>query len=347
MATADYWSSADLKGVAYNGYVNEDVMQQIIDILDVDLPFTQRISSDSVSNSYTEWPQYTYDAPNLSNAAVDGEDASQNDAKGGARVGNHCQISKKVVAVTTRARNSDVIGTSDEFSEQLMRQTEQCRRDVEAISLTNQASQSDNGDDTPGLIGGLNAWLTTNTFRGATGADGGFANGAVTAATLGTEEALSEKNIRDVCQSIYEQGFDPSILMARPQVIRLISEYMFTDAARIGIQQTETGKNGASTAVGSVKIFITDFDVELMFTPNRLMPQMDAGTTDANDSLFILTPSLLRHGHLHNYRTEPLAKLGLADRSQVAVDWTLKVLAEQAQGVVADIDATTPMVAGA
>lgn len=345
MATSDYWSSADLKGVAYNGFVNEDVMQQIIEILDIDLPLTQRISSDSVKNSYTEWPQYTYETPNLGNAAVDGEDAAQNDAKGGARVGNHCQISKKVVAVTTRARHSDVVGTTDEFSEQLMRQTEQLRRDVEAISLTNQTSVADDGNTTPGKIGGLNAWLVTNTDRGALGADGGFANGVVTGATLGTVRALSETSIRNVCQSIYEQGFDPTVMMARPSVIRLVSEYMFTDAARIGIQQTETGKGGASTAVGSVKVFITDFDVELMFTPNRLQPYMDAGVGDSNDSLFILTPSMLRHGYLHNYRTEPLAKLGLADRSQVAVDWTLKVLAEQAQGVVADIDAGTPMVA--
>ena len=345
MATSDYWSSADLKGVAHNGFVNEDVMQQIIDILDIDLPLTQRISSDGVSNSYTEWPQYTYDQPALDNRAVDGEDAAQNDAKGGARVGNHCQISKKVVAVTTRARNSDVIGTTDEFSEQLMRQTEQLRRDVEAASLHNQASIADDGDAQPGVAGGLNSWLVTNTDRGAGGADGGFASGVVSAATLGTVRALTEKSIRDVCQSIYEQGFDPTIMMARPQVIRLVSEYMFTDAARIGIQQTETGKGGASTAVGSVKVFITDFDVELMFTPNRLQQTMDAPSTALNDSLFILTPNMIRHGYLHNYRTEPLAKLGLADRSQVAVDWTLKVLAEQANGVVADIDASTPMIA--
>lgn len=344
MATSDYWSSADLKGVEYGGFINEDVMQKIIDILDIDLPLTSRMSSDSVKNSYTEWTQYTYDQPNTDNASVDGEDATTYNQKAGARVGNHCQISKKVVAVTTRARHSDVIGTSDEFSEQLMRQTEQLRRDVEAITMTNQTSQADNGDDTPGLIGGLNAWLTTNTERGSLGVDGGFANGVVTGATLGTVRALSETSIRDVCQSIYEEGFDPTIMMARPSVIRLVSEYMFTDAARIGLQQTETGKGGASTAVGSVKVFITDFDVELMFTPNRLQPYMD-GVTATNDSLFILTPAMLRHGYLHNYRTESLAKLGLSDRSQVAVDWTLKVLAEQANGVVADIDATTAMVA--
>ena len=345
MATADYWSSADLKALPFGGYVNEDVMQQIIDISRIPLPFTDMISSDGVKNSYTEWPKDKLADPNLGNSAVDGEDAAQNDATGGTRVGNHCQISKKVVEVTSRARNSDVIGTSDEFSKQLMRSTQELRRDVEAISLTNQTSQADNGDDTPGLVGGFNAWLVTNTDRGTNGADGGFANGVVTGATLGTVRALSEAAIRDVCQSVYEQGGNHSVLMARPQVIRRISEYMFTDTARIGIQQTETGKAGASTAVGSVKIFITDFDVELTMKANRLMPAMDAPTTTLNDSVYIFDPAYWRHGYLYNYKTEPLAKAGLADRSQVSVDWTLKCLAEESAGVVADIDATAAMVA--
>ena len=165
MATADYWSSADLKALDFGGTINEDVMQQIIEILDITPKFTGMISSDSVDNSYTSWVKYTHEAPDLTNAAVDGEDAAQNDAKGGARVGNHCQISKKVVAVTTRARNSDVIGVGDEFSEQLMRQTAALRRDVEAISLGNQASIADDGDSVAGKSAGFNAWLTTNAFR--------------------------------------------------------------------------------------------------------------------------------------------------------------------------------------
>jgi hypothetical protein len=252
------------------------------------------------------------------------------------------------VEVTTRARNSDVIGTSDEYSEQIMRQTSALRRDVEAISLSNQASIADDGDAVPGKSAGFNAWLTTNTVRGVGGLDGGYGTTSPTivdAATLGTTVALSEEAIRDICQQIYEQGFDANILMARPTVIRRISEYMFTDAARIGIQQTETGKSGASTAIGSVKIFITDFDVELVMCPNRLMPAMDEPTTALNDSVFIFDPSMWRHGFLHNYRTESLAKLGLADRSQIAVDWTLKCLAEESAGVVADVDAALAMLA--
>lgn len=344
MATADYWSSADLKGVAFGGLIREDVMQQIIDVLDVDTPFTNAIASDSVDNSYFEWTQRIYTAPDIENKVVDGEDAVTYNSRTGARVGNQAQISRKIIAVTTRARASDTIGYSDEYAEQVMYQTEQLRRDVEAISLSNQASVADNGDATPGQTGAFNAWLTTNTERGVGGVDGGFSNGTVSAATLGTPEALSETKIRNVCESIYNNGFDASYLMARPRVIRLISEYMFTDTARIGIQQTETGKGGASTAVGSVKIFITDFDVELMLTPNRLMPAMDAPTTELNDSVYIFDPQYWRHAFMHNYRVEPLAKLGLSDRAQVAVDWGLKCLAEQASGVVADVNAAVPMI---
>ena len=344
MATADYWSSADLKGLPEGGYINEDVMQQIIDISDIPLPFTGSISSDSVSNSFTEWPKHKLSDPDLTNASVDGEDASTYDNAGGTRVGNHTQISKKVIAVTTRARQSGTIGYSDEYAQQVMWRTNELRRDVEAIALSNQGSQTDNGDAVPGLAGGFNAWLVTNTDRGATGADGGFGSGQVAAATLGTVRALSETSIRDVSQSIYEQGGDPSILMCRPTVKRLISEYMFTDAARIGLQQTETGKSGQSTAVGAVQIFISDFD-ELMLTPNRLMPAMDEPTTDLNDSVYIYDPQYWRLGYLANYRTEPLGKLGLSDRAQISVDWTLKCLAEESAGVVADVDDSTAMVA--
>lgn len=341
MATNN-WDSADLKGLAHNGFVREDVMQQIMAIQEYPNTVSTMISSDGVKSSYSEWTTHTYEKGNLDNAHIDGADAAQNDTKGGARVGNHCQISRKVVSVSTRARNSDVVGSSDEFTEQLMRRTYELRRDVEAITLANQGSVADNGSDTAGKIGGLPAWLTTNTDRGVGGADGGFANGAITAATVGTKRALSDSAIRGTVQSIYEQGFDASVLMTSPSVRTKISEYLMSDAARVGIQQTDTGKSGPSTAVGSIHVYITDFGT-LDIVANRDQPTANAATDDDSHNVFILTPSYLRHGFLHNYRTEALAKNGLADTSQVSVDWTLKPLAEQAQGIIADVDSTLAM----
>jgi hypothetical protein len=167
MATADYWSSADLKAIDFGGLINEDVMQQIMDISSISLPFTSSFGSGSVKNSYYEWTIDELADPDTTNAKVDGQDTeSLNDAKGGSRVGNHAQISTKNVIVTTRARQSDSIGTSDELAKQVMRRNEELRRDVEAIMLTEQGSQADDGDTTPGLSAGLSAWLETNTNFG-------------------------------------------------------------------------------------------------------------------------------------------------------------------------------------
>ena len=179
MATADYWSSADLKGIADGGLIHEDVMNQIWDISNVPLPFTDLISSDSADNSYTEWTLDKLAVPDVTNAVVDGADAVGNDAKGGERVGNQCQISDKVVMVTQRANASNTIGRAQELGYQVMERQKELRRDREAIYLTQQASVADNGDAIPGKLGAFGAWLTSNTDRGAGGADGGYSSGVV------------------------------------------------------------------------------------------------------------------------------------------------------------------------
>lgn len=302
----------------------------------------------SVGTSYSESNREgTIDklsAPNTGNAVVDGSDASGNNTVVGARVGNHCQISTKIVRVSTRAQNSDVIGRSDELSYQVMRRQQELRRDVEAIALTNQASVADDGNTTPGKSGGLGAWLTTSTDRGATGANGGFANGIVAAPAVGAKRALSETTVRDIVQGVYEQGGDPSVMMSGPGVIRKFSEYLFTVSARIATLTSDQGKSAErATALGSVNVFVTDFGT-LELVDNRLQQKYAADDGDCYN-VYIIDPAYLSLAYLHGYRTEPLAKTGLADNRQMAVDWTLVVNNEAAHGVIADIDPTLAAVA--
>jgi Family of unknown function (DUF5309) len=342
MATTDYLSSADLKNVLYKGLIREDVMQKIYDISRIPLPFTDMIGTDSTSNSYCEWTQDQLQAVNLNNAQVDGADASTTgNMSTGSRVGNQCQISDKIVMVTERADDSDVIGQSSALAYQLMMRQQELKRDMEAIMLTQQASQADNGNATPGLIGGFGAWLTSNVSRGATGTSGGFANGIVAAPTLGTARAISETTIRDVSQSIYQNGGDATILMTTPSVVRLISEYMFTASARIATLMSDTGQAASpQVAKGSVNIFVTDF-ATLTITPNRLMQPVDATHTN----VYLIDPAYARQTFLKPIVTRELAKTGTADKRQISCDWTLKVLTEKAHGVIADIDPALAMVA--
>ena len=338
--------SADLKGVLVNGLIREDVMNKIWDISKIPLPFTDMVGSGSAKNEYKEWTTDELAKPDVSNAVVDGADATGNDTKTGARVGNHHQTSDKVVKVSYRADASDTIGRAKELSYQLMRRQQELRRDVEAIALENQASVADDGDSVAGKVGGLPTWLETSVENGT---PGGFNTGtALTTPYVsgGAPVAMTEASVRDVVESIYDQGGDATKLMTIPKIIRKFSEYLFTSSARVATLMSDQGKSQSkAAALGSVNIFVTDFGT-LDFVPNRLQQKQQAAAPGDSAFVFILDPEYLSLCYLYGYRTDMLAKTGLAENRQMAVDWSLIVNTEKAHGMIGDIDPTADVVAG-
>lgn len=342
--------SADLKAVARGGLIHEDVMSRIWDISKIPLPLQDLIGSATHVNEYKEWTQDTLGAVNLSNAAVDGADASGNNTAVGKRVGNHSQISTKVVRVSDRANNSKTIGFADTLAYQIMMRQQELHRDVDAIALTNQVSIADDGSAVAGLSGGLRAWIATNDLFGVGGVSGGYSTGTglVVAATVGQQQGITETLIRDAAQACYVAGSNPNTLMATPQQIRNISGYMFTSSARVANLQRETkGEMTAASALGSVNVFITDFGVSLEFVPNRLQNTYSSigGTVATVGNVFILDPTLLMISYLQGYQVMPLARTGTADNRQMSVDWTLVVGNEAGLAVIADVNPLTAMVA--
>jgi hypothetical protein len=343
-ATSDYLSSADLKGVAKDGTINESLMQKIWDISKIPLPFTDMIGASTHDNEYVSWIQDALQAQNLTNYNVDGVDATATGAiPPSKRVGNHSQISTKALAVTSRAIASNTVG-GDALSYQLMMRQQELKRDIEGIMLLNQASVADDGNTTPGKIGGLPSWLVTNTSIGATGSLGGYntSTGLTVAMTPGTKRAPSEATLRDLLQSVWTNGGNPTSLMSVPSIIRHLSEYMFTSTARIATLMSDTGQSATpQVAKGSVNVFVSDFGVTVEMIANRLMPVETAGEA----ALFILDPALLELSYLKGIAVEPLAKTGLAEKRQISADWSLKVLNEKGLGAYFDIDTTLAWIA--
>ena len=345
MAT-DNLDSADLKAV---GAIREMVLDEIFEIDVIPLPFSQSVGSRPVDNSYAEFMLESLQAINTDNAAIDGESSASEDdtAPGGPRVGNQCQIPWKTIRVSDRSRNSNTVGYSDTYARQLLQRGREARRDLEAISLLNQASVADNGSTTPGRLGGFPSWMTTNTSRGATGADGGFAAGVVAAATPGEARAISETLVRQIAGDVWKQGGNPTRLMSVPDVCAQLSQYMFTASARIATLQKEASGSGAATAIGSVNVFLTDFGVSLEFVPNRLQQVYDSGDGAPVPvaDVFIYDPEMVAHGWLQPWMVKPNARNGLADSATLSADVTLLVLNEAAHGVIADIDPALAAVA--
>jgi hypothetical protein len=335
MSTANL-DSADLKGVAFGGLIREDVMNKIWDISRIPLPFTDMVGTGSAKNEYKEWTTDELAAPDVTNAVVDGSDATGNNTATGARVGNHHQISDKVVRVSYRADASDTIGRAKELSYQLMRRQQELRRDVEAIALLNQASVADDGNTVAGKAGGLPSWIETSFVNGTAG---GFNTGTgltVAATYEAAAVALTEKDVRDVVESAYLEGGNPTKMMTVPSVVRKFSEYLFTSSARVATLYSDQGKSSEkATALGSVNVFVTDFGT-LTMIPNRLQQTYTATTTAAD--VFILDPEYVSLCYLKGYRTDTLAKTGLAENRQMSVDWSLIVNTEKAHGLITSVD---------
>ena len=348
MTTANL-DAADLAAVARGGWIHEDVMDRIWDISAIPLVFTDSVRSDTCENPLMSWLTDTLGQPNRTNAVVDGSDQTGNDSTTGARVNNYCQESVKVFRVSTRAQNVNAIGQENSLAYQLMKGQQRLRRDVEAIMILNQTSNADDGNTTPGRLGGFAAWLKTNATGGTAWAAGGYATstGIVTAFTPGQQRGLTETLVRNAAQAAWEAGGDPSVLMSVPAVIRGLSEYMFTSSARVATLQRETsGSDNAARAMGTVNVFITDFDVTLSMRANRMQTTYASigGTVAQVATVFVYDPSYVMQTFLQGYRTQDLAKTGLADARLISVDYSLKVLAEDAHAAINDINPLTAVV---
>jgi hypothetical protein len=355
-APADYLDAIDLKNVLAGGLIREDVLDQIFDISDIPTPLLDMIQTDSFSNSYSEWAQDRLYAPSLTNAVVSGSDraSTDNDAlmTQAARVGNHAQISTKEVFITTRGQAMNSIGQSDDMGYHTARRLQECRRDVEAIMLSGQASVADDNNATAGKSAGLGAWLTTNTSFGAGGSAPGFQTGTklVSAQVPGEGRGLTMTLLSQQIENVYLLGGQPTVVLSHPSLTKRLAQFLFTTvyAAKPTQNVDGTGKGVAQISQGFIDSFKTDFGFMMQIVPDRLQQTYaDAagGTAQNVVNVYGLDPRFLRLGLLYGWKIDVLAKLGLSDRKLISADWMLKVLLERAHFNIADVNPTTAVVA--
>ena len=352
----------NLKSIQTGGMINEDVMQKIFDISKIPLPFTDMVGSTKHKNERFDWVVDELNKPQMDNFVADGADAGAPEEISGGRVGNHSQISDKVLAVSYRADASDTIGRAKELAYRLTRANQEIRRDVEAIALWNQASDAGSGTGTDDhLIGNaitnatktgtLATWIETSV-RNADGTDGtasaggyNYSTGLTEQATLGAGGALSFQGIKDLQMDCYMQGGDPTVFMSTPAVISKLSTYLFDNEARVANLVSDQGAPASkkATALSSVNVIVGDFGT-LKLVPNRLMPDA-VGDGSGSHYAYLLDPEYVSLSFLEGYRTDTLAKTGLAEKRQISVDWGLRVHTEKAHGMIINIDPNADAVA--
>ena len=343
---------AELKAALYGGLVNEDVMQRIADISPVETPFRDSIGQgERATNSRKGWTEKALAAPDKTNALIDGQNmlgVASNAAAYGQRVSNLCQIFGKLIQLSTRGQTVDSIGSIGRIVTQLADRQNENYRDIEAVMLSEQASVADNGTNVAGKLGAYFAWVVTNASAGATGANGGFntTTGLVDAPTPGTTRPLSETLVRQISDSTYLSGGNPTMMMTIVALATAFSNYLFTSSARVATLQSDTGQKKAPlVAQGAVNVFVSNHGVTLNIVGNRIMQPEVATPGSERCNVAIYDPELASESILRGMRTEPLAKSGLSDNWQVTCDETLIVNPENGHGAIRDIDYTAAVIA--
>lgn len=303
--------------------IREDLTDRIHRVDVEDTPFMSMVGTTTATNTSHEWQTRLLNSVDTANAKPEGQSTSRKVGTTNVRVSNLCQISEKNATVSGTMEAVDKAGRDSEMALQMADRTIELRKDMEAILLSNQARNANaTVDSETGVrqLRGIEAWIRTNSSRGATGADPADPNVTPgTSATDGTQRAFTEELLLDTLQEVYSAGGNVSTCLMGVYNKRIASGF----AGRAATQVT-VGKNEIRQAAG---MYDSDFGV-IKLTPHRYMRQRTA---------LLLDPDNVKVAYLRKFKRFPLGQVGDGETRVILSEYTLEMSNERAHGVIADL----------
>jgi len=298
----------------------EDLSDMIYRIDPTDTPFMTGIEKTKATAVLHEWQTQALAAVNTSNAQLEGDDASADATTPTVRLGNVCQISRKVPQVSGTQQAVEHAGRDNEMAYQEMLKGLELKRDMEGILCgTNQAKNAGNAS-TARVTASVLSWVKSNTSKGASGADPSAADGTGSR-TDGTQRVFTENLLKTVLQSIWNNGGKPDTIMTGGFNKQVFST--FTGRA----SPFEETKGKKITA--SVDAYESDFGT-LKVVANRFSRPRD---------VLVLQMDMWAIAYLNGRKmvSIPLAITGDSQRKEVLSEYALEARNEKASGGVFDL----------
>jgi len=312
----------------YNAYdaigQREDLTDVIYDISPTETPFMSSIGKTKATAVYHEWQTDSLAAATTNNAAVEGADASDATLSPTTRLGNYTQILQKTIKVSGTLDTVNKAGRKSEKAYQLAKASQEIKRDLETILLSNQGRSAGTTNSTARKMGSLLSWIKTNSDAQTNGADPTTIG--VSTRTDGNTRTFTETLLKTVVSEVFVSGGVPKILMVGALGKQKVSTFTGLSAYRYNVNG---GTGGAqATIVGAADVYLSDFG-SMSVVPNRFMRTRDA---------LVLDPEYAAIAYLRPFMTNELAKAGDSDKTQILVECTLEVKNEAAHGIVADLN---------
>ena len=298
----------------------EDLADIIYDITPMDTPFMSNIARAKASAVFHEWQTDGLEAASADNANLEGDDASTNTASPTVRLGNYCQILDKVPRVSGTLRAVNTAGRRDEYTYQVAKRGKELKRDLEKTFCSNNAATA-GSSGTARKLAGLGAWLWDNQVKkGTSSTTPPVTSGApTTAPTQGTAGTFTENDLKTLLEAIWNDGGNPDVVMMDSTDKKLASAF-----GGIATQYRDNQGRGPAVVIGSADIYVSDWG-EVQFVANRFQ---------AANNVFVVELDMWEACYLRPIQTNPLAKTGDSDRTQLITEVTLKAKEPKANGKV-------------
>lgn len=293
----------------------EDLADQIYNISPMDTPFMAKMPTTKATATKHEWQTDSLASASSSNAQLEGDDFTYSTPAFTTRVDNQCQIAYKTAIVSATQDAVSKAGRTKEMVYQIMKRSKELRRDMEAGTTGNQAKVTGNST-TARQLRSVDSWYTTNTQRGASGANGSTS----TAATDGTQRPLVESFLKTAVQQAWIAGGDPDLVMAGPFNKQVISSF----SGNVSRIDDNTADKTLQTAID---IYVSDFG-QHQIVANRFSRDRD---------LHVLTTELWAMAYLRSMQTKDIAATGDATKGAIIVEYTLEARNEAGSAIVADL----------
>jgi hypothetical protein len=307
----------------YSSTVLKEDLSAIAELIaPTETPFLTAIGKGTAASTYSEWVTVDLAAASDTNAEVEGNDVVADAPNEGVRLGNYAQLSDKVAQVSSSREASDESGDLNKMSKQLAMKVQELKRDMEKQILSNKAANAGSAS-TARVSASFPSFLRTNVSRGTGGANpvlSGTTSGyPTTAATDGTQRALTETLYKTVHALVWNSGGDPTLVFVGSANKQLISAW--TGNA------TTFREMDSRKIVSAVDVYIGDFG-EVQIVPSRLMRTRD---------LLIVDPTKVEVAYFQKMKQVDLAKTGHSDKRMVSVEYMIRTKAEVAHGGVFDL----------
>ena len=310
------FTTFDAKGI------REDLSNIITNISPEETPYLSNIGNESISNSLFEWQTDTLAAA-AANKQLEGDDVTSFDAvTATVRLQNYAQISRKTIVLSATEETVNKAGRRSELAYQIAKRGAELKRDQEYTMLNGAVAAAGNTTTARGTAS-LQAFIKTNYDMQTNGANPSYTTVPNSARTDGNVRTFTETILKNVIQQVWTSGGTPKILMTGPVNKQRVSGFSGIASSRFNID----GGARPATIIGAADIYVSDFG-NVQVVPNRFQRERDA---------FVIDPDYAKVTTLRPYQQVELAKTGDAEKRMLIVEWGLKVTAENAHGIAADL----------